>query len=104
LMIRARFFLANDAEDDVARLFAGRGPMHFGATRFEFVREFGEIFIEMIERFPISSLPPPVARPDNPEKLARFVPHHFIFLQRRLDDIAMPQVVRQHFRLLSKLL
>ena len=51
---RARLFFADDAKDDVARLLAGAGPMNSCATRFQFVGEIDQIFVEMVDRFPFS--------------------------------------------------
>ena len=86
-MMRARLFLANDAEDDVARLLAGAGPMHFRAARFEFVGEFCEIFVEMIDRFPFGFGRRLARRLLILERAARFVAHDLVFAQRGLDDV-----------------
>jgi hypothetical protein len=98
-----RLFLANDAENDFARLLAGGGPMHFGAASFEIAGELLEILVEVIDGLPFCFRRRLARRAVVGKCAARFVAHDFVFAQRGLDDIAMPQVVREHFGLFGKL-
>ena len=47
-----RFFLADDLQDDFARLRRRARPNNFCSARFELCGEFVEISVEMIDRFP----------------------------------------------------
>ena len=98
-----RLFVADDLQNDFARLLAGAGPMNFRSARFDFCDKLLEIFVEMIDGFPFGfGGKLPCAFPVLKRRPA-FVAGDLVIAQRRADDLAMTQIPRHHARLLQKL-
>ncbi len=98
-----RFFVADNLQNDFARLRRRARPMNFRPARLDFCGELDEIFVQMIERVPFR-FGGELARgfPALKRRLA-LVAGDLIIAQRRADDLAMAQIARHHARVFQKL-
>src|SRR6476660_3544582 len=93
------FFVVDYSENNFAGLLAGAGPVNLGAARLEVAREFGEVRVQMVYRFPF----------DFRGRLTRGFPilkggfgviaGDLVFAQGSLDQLAMTQIMGNAVRL-----
>ena len=84
---KARFLVADDFQDNVARLRRGGRPMDMRAARLQFPCKFLQVFVEMIDRLPFrfrGGLPRNL--PVLEFRLLRAA-RNLVFFQRSLDDL-----------------
>src|SRR5436309_5077285 len=89
----ARFFLADNSQNNVSRLRAGAGPMDLGPSGFQFSNEFSQILVEVIYRFPLDLGRGLARRRPILIRGLRPVAHRLVFAQRGLDELTMAQIV-----------
>src|SRR4029077_13442309 len=91
----ARLFVANDAQNDFARLLAGAGPMDFGPACFEVARELREVLVQMVDGLPLGFGGCLARRRPILEGGFGFLPHDFVFAERGLNEVAVPEIARE---------
>src|ERR1051326_7129919 len=96
---RSALFIADDPQNDVTRLGAGAGPMDFCAARCQFVSEFDEVFVQVIDGFPFCFSSRLAGGLPALESGAVFVADDLVFPEGGLDDLAMTEVAGEPDRL-----
>ena len=87
-----RFVFAHDAENDLARLPFGAGPVNLRSALGEFVGERGEMMVQEINSLPFC-LGGGLARGRPiPERRLALVAGGFVIVQGGADDLAMAQI------------
>ena len=84
--------IVDDAEDDFPRLLTGAGPMNFGAASLEFVREFDEVFVQVVDGFPFDVRGGLACGLPILEGGFGFITNDLVFAQGGLDEVAMAQI------------
>ena len=93
-----RFFVADNLQNDFARLRRRAGPMNFRSARLDFYDELDNVFVEVVDGFPFR-FGGELARGFPALKgCLPFVAGDLVIAQRRADDLAMAQIARHHAR------
>lgn len=98
------FLVRDDLDDGVACLIRSAAPVDFGATGFEFVGEFREILVEVVDGFPLGLGGGLAGGLPITEGGLLLIARHFVFPERGLDEAAMTEVLGDDARLIEKFL